>query len=241
MIYISEYFFSIQGEGKNAGNPSLFLRVGGCNLQCLGFGKYGCDSNYAVDKKYKSNWKQYQNTKILLDDLLKIAPSDDNYDLVITGGEPTLFYKNSILLEVIEFFISKKIKINIETNATIKIDFNKYPIYKKVTFALSVKLSNSGEPYKKRINKKAIKAIAKHSKNSFLKFVVSKQNIKNNINKEILDIKNFTTIPIYCMPHGSNKNELYLNAKSVFKFCIANGYRYSDRTHIRIYDKKLGV
>ena len=107
MIYISEYFFSIQGEGKNAGNPSLFLRVGGCNLQCLGFGKYGCDSNYAVDKKYKSNWKQYQNTKILLDDLLKIAPSDDNYDLVVTGGEPTLFYKNSILLEVIEFFISK--------------------------------------------------------------------------------------------------------------------------------------
>jgi len=43
-IPISEIFYSIQGEGKLSGRPSLFIRVGGCNLTCPGFSNHGCDS-----------------------------------------------------------------------------------------------------------------------------------------------------------------------------------------------------
>ena len=37
-LAISEIFFSIQGEGKTVGIPSVFVRLGGCNLICGGEG-----------------------------------------------------------------------------------------------------------------------------------------------------------------------------------------------------------
>ena len=37
-LKISELFYSIQGEGKFMGVPSVFLRTFGCNFECNGFG-----------------------------------------------------------------------------------------------------------------------------------------------------------------------------------------------------------
>ncbi len=41
-MQISKIFYSIQGEGKLAGVPSVFIRTAGCNLRCA-----WCDSPYA--------------------------------------------------------------------------------------------------------------------------------------------------------------------------------------------------
>jgi len=37
-LKISELFYSIQGEGRYMGVPSVFLRTFGCNFTCSGFG-----------------------------------------------------------------------------------------------------------------------------------------------------------------------------------------------------------
>ena len=37
-IKIAELFYSIQGEGRYMGVPSVFLRTFGCNFTCGGFG-----------------------------------------------------------------------------------------------------------------------------------------------------------------------------------------------------------
>lgn len=37
-LKVAEIFYSLQGEGRWAGTPSVFLRVFGCNFQCRGFG-----------------------------------------------------------------------------------------------------------------------------------------------------------------------------------------------------------
>lgn len=42
-IKVSEIFYSIQGEGRYQGVPSVFLRTFGCNFRCKNFGRYGDD------------------------------------------------------------------------------------------------------------------------------------------------------------------------------------------------------
>jgi 6-pyruvoyltetrahydropterin 2'-reductase len=45
LIRYSEMFTSMQGEAFQVGEPSLWLRFFGCNLQCAGFGNSGVDSH----------------------------------------------------------------------------------------------------------------------------------------------------------------------------------------------------
>jgi len=228
LIPISEIFYSIQGEGKYAGHPSVFVRVGGCNLKCPGFGERGCDSYYAVNKSYKNEWKlmSVEDIKKEIKKYMKFKPH-----LVITGGEPILYYKE--LYPLVDWFDNL---ITIETNTTIEIDFEKYPKYKDVVFAMSVKLSNSGEKYNKRVKKEVIKNYAKNAEKSFFKFVIDR-----DLKEEIDDITKGIDLPIYCMPLGASKEELEKNAPFVFEFCLKNGFRYSDRIHIRLFGKKKGV
>ena len=228
MIPVSEIFYSIQGEGKYCGNPSVFIRVGGCNLSCPGFSEKGCDSFYAVDKQYKNEWKKLsiEEIKEEIKKYLRFNP-----DLIITGGEPALYFEK--LYPLIEWF---KGNITIETNSTISPEFEKFPAYKKVSFAMSVKLSNSGEEYQKRVKKEVIKNIAENAPKSFFKFVIDK-----GLKDEIEEIIQNCNLPVYCMPLGATKEELELNAPFVFDFCLKNGYRYSDRIHIRLFGKKRGV
>ncbi|WP_457561272.1 7-carboxy-7-deazaguanine synthase QueE [Caminibacter sp.] len=227
MIPISEIFYSIQGEGKYAGHPSVFVRVGGCNMRCPGFGEKGCDSFYAVDNVYRNEWKgiSVEEIKKEIEKYLKFKPH-----LVITGGEPMIFYKE--LYPLIKWFEGL---ITVETNTTIDIDFERFPEYKNVVFAMSVKLSNSGESYEKRVKKDVIKKYAANKK-SFFKFVIDK-----DLNEEIKEITQGLDNEIYCMPLGASKEELEKNAPFVFEFCLKNGYCYSDRIHIRLFGKKKGV
>ena len=101
-LYISEIFgATIQGEGKRIGKVSIFIRVARCNMSCSGFGveykvdgitKMGCDSFYAVDKGLKKNWSSLLAVDIInkINTLTKLK----KVDIVITGGEPLLYWQN---------------------------------------------------------------------------------------------------------------------------------------------------
>ncbi len=252
MFYLTEQFFSIQGEGKYAGVPSYFLRTGGCNLSCAGFGakyevdgekKLGCDTFFAVDSAFSSSWDRVESADILIAHL----KNEFKYigylpQMVITGGEPLLYHKDRVFYAVISALVDMGIEITFETNGTVEIDFEAYPNYKKTIFALSIKLSNSGELKAKRIKLKSISNIIEYAKDSFFKFTIDKTLVQSSAYEEIKEIiSNFNKPTIYCMPVGESRDTIWQNDKAVFEFCMRHNFNYSDRLHIRVFDTTQGV
>ena len=99
MYKINEIFHSLQGEGYYSGTPAVFVRFSGCNLRCA-----FCDT-------------QHQNGTLL--SLQEIVDEVNQYPdaplLVLTGGEPSLFFDEAFVAELKQ---KTHKKIAIETNGT---------------------------------------------------------------------------------------------------------------------------
>ncbi|MDD5399638.1 MAG: 7-carboxy-7-deazaguanine synthase QueE [Sulfurimonas sp.] len=252
MLYLVEHFYSIQGEGRYTGTPSLFFRFGGCNMKCEGFGcqetaadgakVLGCDTVYAVNKEhFLQNWIPINSSNELLN-ILKLYELPKKVDIVLTGGEPLIYASEAIFVEFLEALHSGGHRITFETNGSLRVDFGRYPIYKKCIFALSVKLENSNEPFSKRVRGDVINSIATNAKEAFFKFSIDSESINLGLEEEISEIiLHSPNTQVYCMPIGGNKREVEANTEPLIEFCKSKGYNFSDRLHIRIWDQNKGV
>ncbi|MFV0238077.1 MAG: 7-carboxy-7-deazaguanine synthase QueE [Flavobacteriales bacterium] len=102
-IPIMEQFYTIQGEGRYAGTPAYFIRLGGCDIGC-----HWCD--------VKESWDQDIHEKVSIDQIIQQIPEVVK-TVVITGGEPCM-YDLSILTSKLR---SKGIQINLETSGAYEI------------------------------------------------------------------------------------------------------------------------
>lgn len=182
-LRVSEFFYSIQGEGKYCGAPSVFLRLYGCNFTCQGFANpelkeppvnniklvdldpndfaFGCDTRYAWAKEYYSTTKRYTADR-LCEELKNLIPNSVRPHLVITGGEPLLQQKGLIPFLREAFRQDLFSTVTFETNGSLFLDkwfvatiLSSYGP-SRLLFSNSVKLSHSGEPKDKRINFEAL-------------------------------------------------------------------------------------
>ena len=62
----SEMFYSLQGEGRYVGVPSVFLRLFGCNFECRGFGQDRDKSNWLPEEQMPHN-RDYPDVKSIVD------------------------------------------------------------------------------------------------------------------------------------------------------------------------------
>ena len=74
---VMEHFYSLQGEGANAGKAAYFIRLGGCDVGC-----HWCD--------VKESWDFEGHEKLNVDDLVNEVYLTGTPNVVVTGGEPTL-------------------------------------------------------------------------------------------------------------------------------------------------------
>jgi len=252
LIYLVEHFFSIQGEGRYVGVPSLFLRFGGCNMRCEGFAcsqeapngtkVVGCDTVYAVNREhFSTNWIEITEAEQLVG-ILDQYELPKNVDIVLTGGEPLMYADDPVFIAFLEAMVERGLRVTFETNGSMAVDFEQFPIYKACVFALSVKLENSGEAYNKRIKSNTIYSLATNSKEAFFKFSIDADSINIGLDEQIEEIlAHAPDTQVYCMPVGGSKAEVERNAEPLIEYCKVKGYTYSDRLHIRIWDEVHGV
>ncbi len=163
-IKVAELFYSIQGEGRYMGVPSVFLRTFGCNFKCQGFGmprgelsneaenidpslyteykslplvSTGCDSYASWDPRFK-HLSPLLSTDAIADAIVDTLPHKEWRDehLVITGGEPLLGWQKAYpdLLDHPKMAGLKE--ITFETNGTMRLTsaFKEYLIKWQMPF-----------------------------------------------------------------------------------------------------------
>ena len=239
-LAISEVFYSIQGEGKTVGIPSVFIRLGGCNLMCGGMGtqfdgelhndaEWRCDT---VEVWMKAQSKEFNN--ILPFDCIEAIKNDAH--IIITGGEPLMQQK------ALEFFITY-IKENINPNAFFEIETNgtiqpnEFLLDQIQLWNCSPKLKNSGNVVELSFKPEVIKKL--NTKNTIFKFVVNSEKDWKEIQEVYLPI--IDKRKIYLMPSGENQELLNQNKLNVVELAKKNYLNFTTRLHIEIWNKKTGV
>ena len=101
---ISQWFISLEGEGKNVGEPSLYLRFSGCFSAACKF----CDTKFSW---FKKQGNPQINDDVLLQEIANEFKGRDINRMTITGGEPMHYMKN--LFNTIKW-INSSPKINIK-------------------------------------------------------------------------------------------------------------------------------
>ena len=122
---INETFLSLQGEGKDTGLPTFFIRIAGCNLSCK-----WCDTTYSQKKS--------QGKEMPFDEILLQVPTEYPLRVCVTGGEP-LFHENIVsFLEL----LGRHIKgwVSVETNGSIVLPY----VRPRVSWAMDIKCPSSG-------------------------------------------------------------------------------------------------
>lgn len=102
-LRINEIFFSLQGETRTVGIPTVFVRLTGCPLRC----QY-CDTAYAFHKG------EIQSLELILE---RVAAYGARY-VTVTGGEPLAQQECIPLLEML---CDKGYEVSLETSGAMSI------------------------------------------------------------------------------------------------------------------------
>jgi organic radical activating enzyme len=106
VLSVKNIFKTLQGEGPHVGEPSVFIRLGGCNLDCS-----FCDTDF----------EDYKDLKLseIISTTQKLSSNDRGIRsinlVVITGGEPFRQPIEALCKELLD----SGFKVQIETNGTI--------------------------------------------------------------------------------------------------------------------------
>lgn len=148
-LKITEIFYSLQGEARNTGLPTVFIRLTGCPLRCL-----YCDTAYAFSG---GEWKS-------LDAIISEVKKYNTMHVTVTGGEP-LAQKNCI--ELLKQLADNGYDVSLETSGAIAVD----AVDRHVVKVIDVKTPASGEESKNRIEN-----FSCLSTDDQLKFVICDEN-----------------------------------------------------------------
>lgn len=219
-LFITDIFQSIQGEGPKLGTPSIFLRLGMCNLQCT-----WCDTPYTW-KEGQTDYKEKSFSEII-QEITTLCKEKKITNLVITGGEPLLQQKN--IAKLLADPALANMEIEFETNGSQTLCNEIKELKQSISFNISPKLADSG-------NKEYQLHFYPHS---VLKFVYVKKESEALIDKFLEKYKEeVADIPVLIMPEGTTIDEMSKKHTKVLSYCLKKGFRFTPRLHIYLFGNK---
>lgn len=240
-----EVFYSIQGEGKSVGVPSIFVRTTLCNLHCI-----WCDTDYtwnwtgtrfAHQRDAEPGYQKFdKKTWIAVTDIEAVAEAVRQFpcrNVILTGGEPML--QQPALTTLMQTLRQRDsaYRFETETNGTIiPTDAFDAAIDQ---YNVSPKLENSHNSKKLREKPAVYHYFVANSKANF-KFVAAEPADL----QEILALIDRYAIPpekIWLMPEGTSAPQLAERRHWLVDICKQYNFRFSDRLHVQIWGEKKGV
>lgn len=122
-LRITEIFLSLQGEARDAGWPTVFVRLTGCPLRCT-----YCDTEYAF---HGGQWRH-------IDAVLAQVRSYGVRHVCVTGGEPLAQKRCLVLLERL---CDAGFEVSLETSGALDIS----GVDTRVSRIVDIKTPGSGE------------------------------------------------------------------------------------------------
>lgn len=127
-VRVSEIFYSLQGEARTVGFPTVFIRLTGCPLRC-GY----CDTTYAFQG---GEWLTFDT---ILARVAEYAPRH----VTVTGGEPLA---QKPCRELLRRLCERGYEVSLETSGALDIS----AIDARVSVVMDLKTPGSGEEAKNR-------------------------------------------------------------------------------------------
>lgn len=122
-VRITEIFYSLQGEARTVGVPTVFIRLTGCPRNC----QY-CDTTYAFKD---GEWLDFNA-------VLKTVGEYDTRHVCVTGGEPLA---QSACLNLLHLLCETGYEVSLETSGT----FDVSKVDARVSKVMDIKTPGSGE------------------------------------------------------------------------------------------------
>ncbi|HCB54601.1 MAG TPA: 7-carboxy-7-deazaguanine synthase QueE, partial [Gammaproteobacteria bacterium] len=122
-LNINEIFYSLQGEAREVGLPTVFVRLTGCPLRCT-----YCDTEYA----FKGN------NMLSIDEILAEVKQYNTRYVCVTGGGPLAQIDCHVLLDAL---IKDDYQVSLETSGSIDIG----AVNSGVSIVMDVKTPSSNE------------------------------------------------------------------------------------------------
>lgn len=232
-LWIAETFVSVQGEGKLAGVPSLFVRTAGCNLRC-----WFCDTPF-------SSWDARGEQRSIAALLAPLDVHPGVRHAVVTGGEPLIAKHVEVLLAALK---ARGVHVTIETAGTVAPEFDPALVD---LWSVSPKLASSTPDERAgawrerheatRVNDEAIAVMMRGEHQ--LKFVAGAPSDLDAIAAwlERLERLGAHGNDVMIMPEGTSVAQLDAVARWLVPAVIERGWRYCDRLHIRLFGHTPGT
>lgn len=237
MLRVCEVFGpTLQGEGPNLGEPAVFVRLYGCNLDCA-----WCDTPYTWDTKGKLGvvYKATDESRHMTLAEVRAAVLGLHAPLarpmvVITGGEPLVQASGLALL--VRDLLDHGYRVEIETNGTLRVPEPWLAGVAGLTFNVSPKLAHART---KPIDVDRLGEWAKLP-GATLKFVAADPDDLDEVAQLLQQLRTDWAIRPTIMPEGRSAAAIAECGRRLAPAVLARGWRMTTRLHVLLWGDERG-